>query len=536
MPEEHAVGTDEPRLSWDPRYQPCIPTVASDGSLAHRSLCALFRDAEKLSDLDCVTPGEMVVLTEHLLAICFASRNCPFSPEEWLSWITEKRDLAPVADWLTDQPADAWDLFHPKTPFGQNVGLKSQLQENGTGPAQLVIERAGDYNQHLDHHHLEHGEPLPAAEAFRALLTQHVYAPYGRGRLSGDEELGKWITYMASGRLLGRIRVVAIGRTLGETLRLNLYPPEGPGGPLNTSWTTEGIERRSFEKKAKPRAPRSSADLHSALYRSILMRPSRDERGQIVVDRVLIGAGEELDLDPERHLQDAVFTQTLGGQSKPLWPSPTRALWRDAHALYSAVDNVTHGLYARLYSLRTAMARREGAPYRLRAVGLITKQSLPADWLQGSYPFGPFMVGHLHRASYRGSVIAEYVARMLKSAAVVAFENVYSAARAADEPGGLERFDAREKFWPDAAPSFDLLLDRVVEEHAIDDDDPVSEPLLDYAETLRTMARAHLVRRLDSLPPNNRSYQARARAEECFDRGMRSAKAPAELRGEIAHD
>ncbi|MEU8540488.1 type I-E CRISPR-associated protein Cse1/CasA [Streptomyces sp. NPDC048717] len=518
--------------------------MATDGSSATHSLRTLFRDAEKLSDLDCATPGEAVALIEHLLAICFASGNCPSSPEEWLSWITEKRDLAPVVDWLADQPADVWDLFHPDTPFGQNALLAERLQEEGTGPAQLVIERAGDYSQHLDHHHLEHGEPLPAAEAFRALLTQHVYAPYGRGRLSGDKkgdekgdkEPGKWITYMASGRLLGRIRVIAVGRSLGETLRLNLYPPEGPGEPLNTSWTTAGVERRSFKEKAKPRAPRSSADLHSALYRSILMQPSCDGQGQIVVHRVLIGAGEELDLDPERHLQDAVFAQTLGGQSKPLWPSPTRALWLEAHALYSAVDNVTHGLYARLYSLRTAMARHEGAPFRLRAVGLITKQSLPADWLQGSYPFGPFMVRHLHRASYRGSVIAEYVARMLKSAAVVAFENVYSAARAADEPGGLERFDARWKFWPDAAPSFDLLLDRVVEEHAIDDDDPVSEPLLDYAETLRTMARAHLVRRLDSLPPNNRSYQARARAEECFDRGMRSAKAPAELRGEIAHD
>ncbi|MFE6099357.1 type I-E CRISPR-associated protein Cse1/CasA [Streptomyces laurentii] len=535
MPEEPAAGVAEPGLSWDPRYRPWIPTVAMDGSRAHHSLCALFRDAERLSDLDCATPGEAVAVVEHLLAVCFAAGACPPSAEEWPAWVAGERDLGPVADWLADQPEDAWDVFHPKTPFGQNADLTDQFEKKATGPAQLVIERVGDYNQFFDHHHLEHSEPLPAAEAFRALLTQHVYAPYGRGRLSG-EKLGPKITNLAAGRLLGRIRVLAVGRTLGETLRLNLYPPEGPGEPLNTSWNADGFERRKFTEKTKPRAPRSSADLHSALYRSVLLGGRRGAHGQAVVDRVLIGAGEVLDLDPERHLQDAVFTQSLGEQGKPLWPSPTRALWLDAHALYSAVDNVTHGLYARLYSLRTAMARRDGAPYRLRAVGLIAKQALPVTWVQGSYPFGPFMVRHLHRASYRASVIAEYVARMLKSAAVLAFEEVYPAARAADEPGGLQRFDARWEFWPDAEPSFDLLLDEVVRQHAIDDDDPVSEPLIRYAEALRTMARGHLVHRLDSLPPNSRSHRARARAEERFDKGMQSPKAPAELRGDIAYD
>jgi CRISPR system Cascade subunit CasA len=49
-------------------------------------------------------------------------------------------------------------------------------------------------------------------------------------------------------------------------------------------------------------------------------------------------------------------------------------------------------------------------------------------------------------------------------------------------------------------------------------------------------ARAHLVHRLDSLPPNDRGNRARARAQQRFENDMNSAKAPAELRGEIAHD
>ncbi|MEW1722317.1 type I-E CRISPR-associated protein Cse1/CasA [Streptomyces sp. NPDC093109] len=556
MPEVRAPAPPEPRPHWDPRYRPCIPTLMLDGASAHHSLCALLADADKLSTIDCATPGETVAVIEYLMAICFASGTCPSSPDEWRAWITEQRPLGRAATWLADQPDAAWDLFHPEIPLGQNAMLAPYINKDGTGTAQLVIEHAGDYNQHFDHHHLEHGEPLPAAEAFRALLTQHVYAPYGRARMSG-KELGPAITNLAAGRLSGRIRVVALGRTLGETLRLNLYPPEcppecppeyppeyppgyppeGPGKPaLNTSWTSGTIPRRTFAAKAKPRTPTSSADLHSALGRSILLRPNRGPYGQIVVDRVLIGAGEVLELDPERHLQDAVLKEMLNGDVKPLWPSPSRALWRDAHALYGAVKDAETGLYARLRSLPYEK-RGIGAPYHLWAVGLLANKALPVAWTQGSYPYAPGMARHLHHASYRGSTIAEYVADSLKRAAVVATEIVYPALRAADAAAQVARFDARWKFWPDAAQPFDKLLDEVIEGGAVDDDDPVSTPLVAYAHTLVTSARTHLTHRLDSLPPNNRGHLARARAEQRFEDDLRrAAKAPAELRGETAHD
>ncbi|RDG36634.1 type I-E CRISPR-associated protein Cse1/CasA [Streptomyces corynorhini] len=505
-----------------------------DGATAHHSLRALLTDADTLSTIDCATPGETVAVIEYLMAICFASRTCPSSPQEWRTWITEEHPLGHAAEWLADQPDAAWDLFHLEAPLGQNAMLAPYIDENGTGTAQLVIEHAGDYNQHFDHHHLEHGEPLPAAEAFRAMLTQHVYAPYGRARMSG-KEIGSTITNLAAGRLTGRIRVVALGRTLGETLRLNLYPPEDHAEPaLNTSWTSGAIPRRTFTAKAKPRTPRSSADLHSALGRSVLLRPNRGQDGQVVVDRVLIGAGEVLELDPERHLQDAVLKVMTNGDAKPLWPSPTRALWRDAHALYGAVKNADTGLYARLRDLRYEK-KGSGAPYHLWAVGLLANKALPVAWTQGSYPYAPGMARHLHHASFRGSTVAEYVADSLKSAAIVATEIVYPASRAADNAAQLARFDARWEFWPDAAQPFYELLDEVIEGGA-EDDDPVSAPLVGYARTLVTSARTHLTHRLDSLPPNNRGHLARARAEQRFEDDMRRAKAPAELRGETAHD
>ncbi|MFF4557725.1 type I-E CRISPR-associated protein Cse1/CasA [Streptomyces sp. NPDC001422] len=520
-------------LSWDPRHKPCIPTITVDGATAYHSLCSLLLHADELAAVDCTSPGETVTVIEFLMAICFASGTSPSSDKEWRSWIVDRHDLTSAADWLESQPEDSWDLFHPTTPLLQNSDLAEDLVESGTGTAQLVIEHAGDYAQHFDHHHLERHTPLPAADAFRATLTQHAYGPYGRARMPG-KRLGPKVTNLAAGRLTGRIRILALGRTLGETLRLNLYPSHGPADFLNTSWTSDGFNRRTFKEKPKPRQPRSSADLHSTLGRSVLLRPGQGPDGQIVIEKVLIGAGELLELDPERHLQDAVFSTATNGARKPLWPSPSRALWQEAHALYGAVKDDRIGLYARLRSLPYER-KGAGAPYQLWAVGLLTKQSLPVAWTHGTYPYAPGMAAHLYRASRRGSDIAEYIARHLKNAAIVAAETAFPAMRAADEASQVARLDARWMFWPSAEGPFHELLDEVVD-RGPDDDDPVSEPLITYAQGLLTMAHTQLLQLLDTLPPNDRNHRARARAERLFDDAMSGNRAPAELRGEIARD
>ncbi|WP_110946049.1 type I-E CRISPR-associated protein Cse1/CasA [Streptomyces avicenniae] len=524
----------EQRLSWDPRHEPCIPVVKTDGAEIALSLCELFGQADGLSTISCATAGEAVAVIEYLLAICFAAEICPATPEEWKEWVLDGHDLGRASEWLADEPEDDWNMFHPEKPLGQNSLLIESFTKSSTGTAQLVIERTGDYNQFFDHHHLEDGEPLPAAQAFRAMLTQHAYATYGRARMTG-EDLGPTVTNLATGRLQGRIRVVALGSTLGETLRLNLYPYKGAVGKLNTSWTSGSVTRRTFDKKAVPRVPDSPADLHSALGRSVLLHPALAPDGSIVVNRVLIGAGEVLALDDELHLQDAVFVQPASGPPKPLWPSPTRALWQEAHALYSAVKAQQPGLYKRLASLPYKRKDRS-APYQLWAVGLIANKTLPVTWTDGHFPYAPGMAAHLYRASRRGSRIAEYLAWSLKRAATIASETVHSAAHAADEARQVARFDARWMFWPAAAKPFDRLLDQVIEEGFDNPDDPVSSPLAEYTRVLLDSARTHLVYRLDSLPPNKRGYEARARALRRFEDDVAHDKAPAELRGEIAHD
>lgn len=499
------------------------------------SLVELLHDADALRGVEGGTPGEKVAVIEFLLAICYASGVYPESADEWPAWVDRKDALRPAAAWLAQRPEDeVWDLFHPLEPLGQNALLAPFIDEHGAGPAQLVIERVGDYNQFFDHHHLEHPTPLPVAQAFRAMLTQHVYGPAGRARISGKATLGATITNLAATRLGTRIRVIALGDTLGETLRLNLAPVSGSSGELNRTWTV-GKERRGFTAKPSGRPVAGPADLHSYLGRSILLRPTRTGDH---VDRVLLGAGELLALGDE-HLQDAVYAKRTDGTSKPLWASATRAVWREAHALYAAVADARTAdaggndggtLYRRLalFPAEDVAPEPGQQPARrvdLWAVGLVAKQTTAIAWVDGTFPFAPGLEARLYLASHRGSEIAEFVASALSKAAYAAWTVAYPNPKPADKSAQIARFDARGRHWAATREPFDLLM----EETTLGED--VQACLYEYTSTVTAAARQFLAERLDPLPRNAQGAKARATALRRFEDELKSAKAPAEIRG-----
>jgi CRISPR system Cascade subunit CasA len=470
------------------------------------------------------TPGEAVALIEYLLAICYVSGTCPTTVDEWLDQVQGSTPLTAAADWLDSRPDEHWDLFHPTEPLGQNALLARYLDLHGAGPAQLVIEHAGDYNQFFDHHHLEHPAPLPADAAFRAMLTQHAYGPVGRARIAGKATLGPTLTNLAAGRLGTRIRVIALGETLGDTLRLNLAPAAGDPGRFNRTWTVAPQPRRGFLTKPAGRRVEGPADLHTVLGRSILMRPAVTVDGEPAVDRVLLAAGELLDPLAPHHIPDAVYEKAKNDTLEPLRPSRSRALWREAHALYAAVADRDHGpdFYDRL-------ARLSGRRLHLWAVGLIAKQTTAITWVEDTFPFIPGRERDLRYAAERGSLLAEYVASALSRAAYVAWTVTYPNPKPADKKGQIARFDAQPEHWAHTEEPFHILLDDTA---AAAEDEEVDAALVEYATVLAGAAGRFLRNRLDSLPANSRGYQARAQAVRRFENDLTGAAAPDELKGD----
>lgn len=493
---------DLARPGWDVRTEACTSALTTAGRMVPAGAAELLETADELRCIAAPAPGETVALIEFLLAVCYVSGCYPETEDEWEDWVLDRQPLATAAAWLRAQPAHEWDLFDPVAPFGQNALLAPFLEEHGAGPAQLVIEHAGDYNQFFDHHHLEHPAPLPAAAAFRALLAQHTYGPGGRARISGKATLGPAITNLAVTRLGSRVRVIAQGNTLGDTLRLNLAPyPQGPG-TFNRTWTQKG--RRGFRTKPAGRPVDGPADLHTVLGRSVLMRPAIGPDGGMAVDRVLIGAGELLAPLPAPYMQDAVYATTPSGATKPLWPSASRALWREAHALYAAVADRSKGtdLYGRLATLPS------DRPVTLWAVGLVAKQTTAITWVSDEFPFVPGREAALRQAAETGSRIAEHVATCLTKAAYTAWSVAYPNPKPADKKAQMARFDARSEHWAATAQPFHGLLEEAAGGM------PVTDALCTFAAALHATARRLLEHRLASLPPNSRGFRGRAEATQ----------------------
>lgn len=258
------------------------------------------------------------------------------------------------------------------------------------------------------------------------------------------------------------------------------------------------------------------------------------------MDRVLLGAGELLALTDE-HLQDAVYAKGADGTSKPLWASATRAVWRQAHALYAAVaeartetgrnDGAT--LYRRLalFPAEDVAPEPGQQPARridLWTVGLVAKQTTAIAWVDGTFPFAPGLEARLYLASYRGSEIAEFVASALSKAAYAAWAVAYPNPNPADKTSQIARFDARGQHWAATRESFDLLM----EETTLGED--VQASLQEYAATIAIAARKFLAECLDPLPRNSQGAKARAAALRRFDDELTAPKAPAELRGETS--
>ncbi|WP_199546347.1 type I-E CRISPR-associated protein Cse2/CasB [Streptomyces sp. N35] len=482
------------------------------------SLIEVFEQAEQIPALVHASPGARIAQYELLLALCYATGVHPRTHAEYRQWTSERHPLAEVAHKLREERFDGLlDLTHPTHPFGQNTNLAPYLSAHGVGPAQLELERAGDYHLFFDHIHLHDEQPLDIKEAFAAMLAQHAYGMGGRV-MAKTAWFGKPFTYAAVGRLGTRIRTLALGETLADTLRLNLAPTPN-GGTLNTSWTLNR-SRRTFTGPGDKngRTPDGPADLHTVLGRSILMAPRRGDDGALVVDKVLIGAGEILAPLPPTLIPDAVFKG-----DKPLQPNPERALWRDAHALYAAASNTGQGsdLYSRLV--------RYPRPVQLWSVGLAAKNHDVTGWISDTFPFYGARHHQLRQAAQDAANWTEFLAGAVKKAATIARDLTYPNARPEERATLLKRFDPGPDLWARFEDPFHQLLE------AITDGSEEDTARADFATAAVTCARSALAERLRSMPRTGHAMEALVRAEARLAAELTSKKTPMELAEAAMH-
>ncbi|MGW0469502.1 type I-E CRISPR-associated protein Cse1/CasA [Streptomyces sp. NPDC003027] len=513
-------------MRWEPRNQECIPalTIGPDQQRTKLNLSDTFRRCDQIAAVYGDTPGETAALLEWLLGLIYAADQYPETPDEWRTWVESRTPLTHVADWIENHPG-CWDLFDAEQPLGQNAVLLPHLDTYGVGPAQLFMERVGDYNQFFDHHHLHHPEPVPADAAWRAMLVQHTFAIGMRGRIKASAMgLPGTFTNLGTNRLAQRLRIIARpawdGATLGDLLRVNTAPWPHEPGPLNLSWQQDFPMRRDFSQPGprQARTPQGPADLHTILGRSIALRPARLPDGSPGVDRVLIGAGETLTPLAAEYLQDAVTHDGPGGK-RLLGPSPTRDLWRESEALYAAVAERDKGtdLYGRIAMLH-------GRRIHLWTVGLLSTQGKPITWVSDEFPYVPGRETQLRSAAEQGSTICEYAARALYLAAANARDIAYPNPKPDDKKTQLARFNGEPEMWAGAADLFHILLDQVAASGN------TAEALAEFGRATRALAIDSLNGRLTSLTGGGSGLQARVTAQNRLENLLNHTSAPAQLK------
>ncbi|MFC0843526.1 type I-E CRISPR-associated protein Cse1/CasA [Streptomyces noboritoensis] len=504
------------------RFEDCI-TALTIGPEQHKppevrwlSLTETFEQAESIPALAHSTPGVGVVQYELLIALCTATGVYPRTPGQWRDWVENRYPLEEVAQQLRERFEGLLDVCHREHPFGQNRLLAPYLAAHGYGPAQLVLERAAHGVQFTDHVHL-HSGPMPMREAVQAMLVQNAYGLGGR-MMAKTGWLGPNLTYGAVGRLAQRVRTLALGENLADTLRLNLEPTTVPGH-FNFSWTLPppGRPRRVFHgpRNAQRYRPTGPVDLHSVLGRSVLMSARRAPDGQVVTDRVLLGAGELLEPLGQAHLQDTPLRR-----GKPLTARPDRALWQQAHALYAAAtpNNKESDLFSRLTRL--------DRPVRLWSVALVAEKATPLNWVSDTFPFHNGEQEHLLGAAADGAVWAEYLERAVRRAATVARDLVYPQARPEkrERERLLSRFHPGPQLWAGFEAPFHDLLDQLA--RGAD----TSQARAAFARSVVELARQCLNERLRSLPRGPLALQARACAQARLEEELTRRQTPPELK------
>jgi CRISPR system Cascade subunit CasA len=319
--------------------EPWLPVRMRDGAACEVGLRLALTRAHDIAGLDIEFPTQEPALLRLLLAVCYRALEGPRNEVAWDAlWAEEALPEEPLVSYL-DRWRDRFDLFHPSTPFFQTPGLEP-VGKAGVKPASRLIAHAPP----------AHAPPvftpitdamsivLHPAEAARWVVERHAWGT------TSDKTGAKGNPKVKAGRdtpqigHLGWIGFVApIGRTLRETLLLNLVPWDRAGQVRVTPEDLPAWERSPTGPTREYRPPLGTCDLFSWQGRRIRLYPEvRD--GQIVVAHVLVCAGDDVRQETVRTVDPHTGWHARKEKDGTLTYAPTKArvgqqVWRGLSGL-----------------------------------------------------------------------------------------------------------------------------------------------------------------------------------------------------------
>jgi CRISPR system Cascade subunit CasA len=537
-------GVDE-RFAFNLVDEPWLPVRLLDGTRCELGLVDTLTRAHELAGLDIEFPTQEPALLRLLLAVCYRALNGPADDAAWNAlWHAESLPEATFTAYL-GQWRTRFDLFSPDAPFFQTPGLEP-AGKGGIKPANKLVAHAPAGNNVPIFTPITDAsaQPLQPAEAARWVIERHAWGTAadktgaaGNSRVKAGKDtpplgyLG-WIGFVAP-----------IGRTLRETLLLNLVPASRTGLVATGPGDLPAWERPPTGPERVERPPRGVCDLFTWQGRRIRLFPERRD-GQVLVPRVLVCAGDDVQRDAVRtidpHTGWRVSKQRDGTLTYlPAKPRVGQQVWRGLSALLALEEgNQRAGVLSWVAALEERGVSVVSLLVTAAEFGSMstTLDDLLADRLDAAVAI--LRTGDLEAATLAGdaAAFAERAARALWHVANGPFLS-YDAERQRyavpegkdDGARGARQAIAEELFSELDAPFRRFLVDLATPRF-------VETGRRSWADHVTTVARALAARHLAQLSAANAFTGAAA--DRMFRRALRAARSTfdpvAETKGAVA--
>jgi len=426
---------------FDVRSQPWLPVLERDGSVREVGLFEAFERAHELRDLATQTPLEYVAVFRLLVAIVHRALDGPRTFEDGRRLYTTGRIPPQVPLYLRDS-AGVWDLFDRDRPWLQAPSAASDAHGDSPVSRLLPWQPSGNNPVFWEHVHDNGRRALTPAEAARALVVVHSYA-LGGGVASPFN--------FTDGTIARSLVCVALGGSLASTVLLNAVLYNGDD-PIPRSGDDAPAWERRERVPVKEKTPVSGyVDFLTLTTRRVLLMRDSDGR----VRRCLYAQG----LAPRDIGARDPFVPYEKTKRGPVAMRPTadRALWRDLPAITAGLS----GQQTRESTgvLRWAARLTDGAPLRLRAVGMVCSQAKIDTVVDGELRLPPAIALSVdHRTALKEAVKrAEDAEKALLNALQTAAEHAGAVPEAAR--GVSRRLFATTPFWAQLEGPYQNLVE-----------------------------------------------------------------------------
>ena len=402
------------------------------GEIIPKSLREVFTEANQIEEIIGENPLVTISLYRLLIAILHDCLQGPKDYDEWGElWESESFDAEKLNNYFSENESNFY-LFDDEKPFYQTAKLRQieeitppQLGDEIVKPIWKFFMEGEKFTTLFEHKNKESQLNLMPAEAARFLIAYQNF-DIGGSQSRIEEGLNKKEIGLIKSAYAGLLNKCAVGLirdgNLFNTLLLNFirYDQEN-----EIPFSNRGLKDTPIWRRNKPINPAEDkkiegyVDLLTWQSRQIKLYPTRDVKGDLIVNDVVVMKGNNLDGDLFRKEQMVAFKKVVK-EKKKVWTSISfrqdRVLWRDSLSLFQMLtDDSSRPETLNWLSDLIKNGKLENSVFPIDFFGMGGNQAKPLFWRHERLPMPTLYLNNVKLCDELGKALklSEIVAGIL---------------------------------------------------------------------------------------------------------------------------